>query len=119
MDSKCDQDMFNDMRWFSFGVTPEPNVVVKTAEIQPIIPRGKGTAIVVAAGGAVIEFTNALLVLDLDVNLASFEQAMVQNKVKVRFGDHLDMLVHNHNKSIPLDAGYGLHVRPLNLADFE
>eukprot|EP00965_Chrysotila_dentata_P070784 2339921-Pleurochrysis_carterae.AAC.1 len=68
MDSKCDMHMFNDMRWFQFGVTPEPNVMVMTAEkgVPAIIPRGKGNAIVVTAGGAVIEFTNALLVPDLD-----------------------------------------------------
>eukprot|EP00965_Chrysotila_dentata_P085641 2824977-Pleurochrysis_carterae.AAC.1 len=86
MDSKCDQHMFNGMRWFPFGVTPKPNVVVKTAEkgVPPIVPRCKGNAIVFAAGGAIIEFTNALLVSDLDVNLASVEQAMVQNKVEVR-----------------------------------
>eukprot|EP00965_Chrysotila_dentata_P101064 3337875-Pleurochrysis_carterae.AAC.1 len=85
--------MFNDMRWFPFGVTPEPNVIVKTAEkgVPAIVPRGKGNAIFVAAGGAVIEFTNALLVPDLDVNLAPVEQAMMQNKVEVRFGEHLDM----------------------------
>eukprot|EP00965_Chrysotila_dentata_P159911 5281930-Pleurochrysis_carterae.AAC.1 len=44
---------------------------------------------------------------------------MVQNKVEVRFCDHLDMPFHKHNKSIPLNAGYGLHVRPLNSAEFE
>eukprot|EP00965_Chrysotila_dentata_P055049 1826533-Pleurochrysis_carterae.AAC.1 len=78
MDSKCDQHMFNDMRWFPFNVTPEPNVLVKTAEkgAPAIVPRGKGNAIIVAAGGAVMEFTSALLVPDLDVNLASVEQAM-------------------------------------------
>eukprot|EP00965_Chrysotila_dentata_P090217 2977574-Pleurochrysis_carterae.AAC.1 len=27
MDSKCNQHMFNDMRWSPFGVTPEPNVL--------------------------------------------------------------------------------------------
>eukprot|EP00965_Chrysotila_dentata_P145115 4792649-Pleurochrysis_carterae.AAC.1 len=60
--------MFNDMRWFPFGVTSEPNVLVKTAEkgVPAIVPRGKGTAIVVVAGGTVIEFTNALLVPDRD-----------------------------------------------------
>eukprot|EP00965_Chrysotila_dentata_P090209 2977178-Pleurochrysis_carterae.AAC.1 len=63
MDAKCDQHMFNDMRWFPFAVTPEPNVLVKTAEkgLPAIVPRGKGNAIIVAAGGSVIEFTNALL----------------------------------------------------------
>eukprot|EP00965_Chrysotila_dentata_P175032 5777926-Pleurochrysis_carterae.AAC.1 len=49
----------------------------------------------------------------------SVEKAMVQNKVEVRFGDHLDMLFPKHNKSIPLDAGYGLHVRPLDSAEFK
>eukprot|EP00965_Chrysotila_dentata_P105495 3484214-Pleurochrysis_carterae.AAC.1 len=44
---------------------------------------------------------------------------MVQNKVEVRFGDYLDMLFHRQNKSIPLGAGYGLHVRPFNSAEFE
>eukprot|EP00965_Chrysotila_dentata_P116217 3841878-Pleurochrysis_carterae.AAC.3 len=44
---------------------------------------------------------------------------MVQNKIEVRFGDHLDMLFHKHNKSIHLNAGYGLHVRPLNSAEFD
>eukprot|EP00965_Chrysotila_dentata_P010946 356202-Pleurochrysis_carterae.AAC.1 len=36
--------MFNDMRWLPFGVTPESNVLVKTAEkgVSAIIPRGKG-----------------------------------------------------------------------------
>eukprot|EP00965_Chrysotila_dentata_P145066 4790351-Pleurochrysis_carterae.AAC.1 len=55
-----------------------PNVVVKNAEknVPPIVPRVKGNAIVVAAGGAVTEFTYALLVPNLDVNLASVEQAM-------------------------------------------
>eukprot|EP00965_Chrysotila_dentata_P179448 5926139-Pleurochrysis_carterae.AAC.1 len=75
--------MFNDRRWFPFSVAPEPNVMVKTAEkgVPPAVPRGKGNAIVVASGGAaVIELTNALLVPDLDVNLVSVEQAMVQNK---------------------------------------
>eukprot|EP00965_Chrysotila_dentata_P057061 1893278-Pleurochrysis_carterae.AAC.1 len=45
--------MFNDMRWFPFGITPEPNVLVKTAEmgVPAIVPRGKGNAVVVAAGG--------------------------------------------------------------------
>eukprot|EP00965_Chrysotila_dentata_P242806 6205066-Pleurochrysis_carterae.AAC.3 len=44
MDSECDQHMFNDMHWFAFGLIPEPNVVVKTAEkgVSPIVPRGKG-----------------------------------------------------------------------------
>eukprot|EP00965_Chrysotila_dentata_P251906 6210351-Pleurochrysis_carterae.AAC.2 len=81
MDSKCDQHLFDDMRWFPFGVTPEPSVLVKTAEkgAVAIAPRGKGNAIAVAEGGAVIEFTNALMVPDRDVNLASVEQAMVQN----------------------------------------
>eukprot|EP00965_Chrysotila_dentata_P108066 3569088-Pleurochrysis_carterae.AAC.1 len=63
MDSKCDQHVFNDMRRFPFGVTPELNVVVKTAEkgVPPIVARGKGNAIVVAAiSGAVIEFTKVL-----------------------------------------------------------
>eukprot|EP00965_Chrysotila_dentata_P031707 1057748-Pleurochrysis_carterae.AAC.2 len=108
MDSKCHQHVFNNMRCFPFGVIPEPNVVVKTAEkdIPPIIPRGKGNAIIVAAGGAVIEFTNTLLVPDLEVSsVASVKQAMVQNKVEVRFGHHLDMLFHKHIKPIPLDAG--------------
>eukprot|EP00965_Chrysotila_dentata_P047560 1577100-Pleurochrysis_carterae.AAC.1 len=68
--------------------------------------------------GAVIEFTIALLVPDLDVNLAFVEQAMVHNKVEVRFGEHLNMVFHKHNKSIPLDAGYGLRVRPLNSTEF-
>eukprot|EP00965_Chrysotila_dentata_P175033 5777926-Pleurochrysis_carterae.AAC.2 len=65
MDSKCDQHMFNDMRWFPFGVTRKPNVMVKTAEkgVPPIVPRGKGNAgVVVAAGSTVLEFNNALLV---------------------------------------------------------
>eukprot|EP00965_Chrysotila_dentata_P151983 5022313-Pleurochrysis_carterae.AAC.1 len=46
MDSKFDQHKFNDMRWFPFGVTPEPNVLVKTAEkgVPAIVPRGKGNA---------------------------------------------------------------------------
>eukprot|EP00965_Chrysotila_dentata_P005269 172995-Pleurochrysis_carterae.AAC.1 len=44
---------------------------------------------------------------------------MVQNKVEVRFGKHLDMVIHKHNKSIPLDSGYGLHVWPLNSTEFE
>eukprot|EP00965_Chrysotila_dentata_P172414 5689543-Pleurochrysis_carterae.AAC.1 len=44
---------------------------------------------------------------------------MVQNKVEVRFGEHLDMVVHKLGKSIALDAGYGLHVRPLNSMDFK
>eukprot|EP00965_Chrysotila_dentata_P095758 3165135-Pleurochrysis_carterae.AAC.1 len=44
---------------------------------------------------------------------------MVQNKVEVRFGEHLDMVFHKHGESIPLDAGYGLHVRPLNSTEFE
>eukprot|EP00965_Chrysotila_dentata_P218990 6190878-Pleurochrysis_carterae.AAC.1 len=121
MDSKCNQRMFSDMRWFRFCVAPEPDAVFKTAEkgVPPISLRGKSHAIVVVAGGAVIEFTNALLVPDLDVNLASVEQAMVQNKVKTRFGEHLDMLFHKHNKSIPLVTGCGLHMRPLNLAESE
>eukprot|EP00965_Chrysotila_dentata_P027236 904871-Pleurochrysis_carterae.AAC.1 len=87
--------------------------------VPPIVFRGKGNAIVVAAGGAVIEFINSLLAPDLVVKLASVEQAMVQNKVKVCFGDHLDMLFHKHKKPIPFDAGYALHVRPLNSAEFE
>eukprot|EP00965_Chrysotila_dentata_P152466 5038911-Pleurochrysis_carterae.AAC.1 len=122
MDSKCDQhSMFNDMRLLPFGVTPEPNMLVEIAEkgVPAIIPRGKGNAIVVADSGAVIEFTIALLVPDLDVNLASVEQTMVQKKVKVRFGEHLDMVYHRHGKSIFLDAGYGLRVRPLNSSEFE
>eukprot|EP00965_Chrysotila_dentata_P083264 2746957-Pleurochrysis_carterae.AAC.1 len=41
---------------------------------------------------------------------------MVQNKVEVSFVDHLDMLFHEQNKAIPLDAGYGLRARPLNSA---
>eukprot|EP00965_Chrysotila_dentata_P094916 3139190-Pleurochrysis_carterae.AAC.2 len=119
MDSKNDQHMFNDMHWLPFGVTLEPNVLVKTAEkgVPAIIPRGEGNAIVVAEGGAVIDFTDGLLVPDLDVNLASVEQAMVQNKVEVRFGEHLDMVFHMHGKSIPLDAGYSLNVRPLNSSE--
>eukprot|EP00965_Chrysotila_dentata_P143379 4737487-Pleurochrysis_carterae.AAC.2 len=44
---------------------------------------------------------------------------MVQNKVKFCFGEHLDMLLHMHSKSIHLDAGYGLRVRPLTLSEFE
>eukprot|EP00965_Chrysotila_dentata_P095338 3151292-Pleurochrysis_carterae.AAC.6 len=92
MDSKYDQQMFNDMRWFPFGVTTEPNVLVKTAE--------KGRA------ALVIEFTNALPVPDLNVNLASVEQAMVQNKVEVRFGEHLDMVFHMQGKSIPLEVDF-------------
>eukprot|EP00965_Chrysotila_dentata_P033452 1113639-Pleurochrysis_carterae.AAC.1 len=44
---------------------------------------------------------------------------MVQDKVEICFSYHLDMLFHKHNKSIPLEAGYGLHVRPLNSGKFE
>eukprot|EP00965_Chrysotila_dentata_P180423 5955860-Pleurochrysis_carterae.AAC.1 len=117
--SKCDQQ---NMRRFLFGVIPEPKVVVKTAEksVPTIVPCGKGNAIVIVASGAVIEFTNALLVPNLGVNLASVEQAMVQNKVEVRFGNQLDIVLHKHGKFIPLNVGYGLlHVRPLNPAELE
>eukprot|EP00965_Chrysotila_dentata_P197007 6177950-Pleurochrysis_carterae.AAC.1 len=44
---------------------------------------------------------------------------VLNSKVEARFGDHLDMLFHKQNKFISLDAGDGLHVRPLNSADFE
>eukprot|EP00965_Chrysotila_dentata_P143378 4737487-Pleurochrysis_carterae.AAC.1 len=47
MDSKCDQHMFNGMRWFSFGSNPQPKLVVETAKkcLPAIVPRGNGNVL--------------------------------------------------------------------------
>ena len=122
MDSKCDQTIICDQRFFPFGIEPlQPGaVLMQTIEGEPTISaKGTGTAVVVTTKGTTIVIADALYVPDAlrsepsMAGLVSVEQSFKNAQAEVRFGAHRDIVFHAHGGlTVELDAGYDLTVRP-------
>ena len=114
MDSKAEQHIFGDERFFPYGHSP-PDCPTYLETIEGTGPKavGVGTAVTVTEEGILIEYTNSLFVPGITAMVASVAQAMRQNSAEVRFGDHCDIVFHQAGGlALPLTPEYDLLVRP-------
>ena len=114
MDSKADQHIFGDDRFFPLGYQPVKGTIqLETIDGTGPIALGHGVAVVYAEPGVVIEYPNALYVPGVKTNVISVAQSMRQNRAEVRFGEHRDIVFHNAGGfTLPLTDSYDLVVRP-------
>ena len=114
MDSKADQHIFGDDRFFPLGYQPVRGTIqLETIDGTGPIALGHGIAVVYVEPGVVIEFSNALYVPGVKTNVISVAQSMRQNRAEVRFGEHRDIVFHNAcGFTLPLTDSYDLVVRP-------
>ena len=115
MDSKADQHIFGDSRFFPLGYQPVNGTIqLETIDGTGPIALGQGVAVVFVEPNIIIEYPNALYVPGVKTNVISVAQAMRQNRAEVRFGEHCDIVFHgdDSNFTLPLTEQYDLIVRP-------